>query len=245
MPRLFEGKPFRVAFGQRFATGRGPFRLRFATKTEGRWITIGGHKGEDGKRHGGSPVFVQDGRITKGAPGLTGKKIDAIKEEGDPGSHRQQLRQSREYGRAGWAKKARAEGIDPRALHQLAGEALAHDKELVEGRKRLLQDARKQLAHYGYNAQALTTNLRSGRVEDKIPNLDIVADSLAANYPEHFGGHEDPADRLKEMLTEGNPEPMSEDDAYEQAMEHLRSGEPAGADEDFAFGANEEEPIPF
>lgn len=50
---------------------------------KGQWITIGGSKGEDGSRHGGSPVFIQDGRIVKGHPSLTGKKIDALKEEGD------------------------------------------------------------------------------------------------------------------------------------------------------------------
>lgn len=242
----------------------GPVRHAKEKSGGGHWITIGGSKDEDGKRHGGSPVYVENGRITKGAPSLTGKKVEALKEKGegegkehsvkpllkpsaddDPSTHRQQLHREKDYQRAVWAKKARQEGMDPKALHQLAGEALAHDKELVEGRKRLLQDARKQLAHYGYDARALTTNLRSGRVEDNIPNLDIVADSLAANYPEHFGGTEEPAERLKEMLTEGNPQPMSEDDAYSQAFDHLVSGS-GESNEDFGFGANgEEEPLPF
>mgnify|MGYP001089620581 CR=1 FL=1 len=44
------------------------------TKTRnGRWVTIGGTKNEDGQRRGGSPVFIENGRITKGAPSLTGR----------------------------------------------------------------------------------------------------------------------------------------------------------------------------
>src|SRR5262245_4208388 len=51
------------------------------TTTAGRWITIRAKEGHDGKKHGGSPVFVQDGRIVKGHPSLAGRKIDALEEE--------------------------------------------------------------------------------------------------------------------------------------------------------------------
>lgn len=49
-------------------------------------------------------------------------------------------------------------------------------------------------------------------------------------------------DQLFDMLKGGNPEPMAEDDAYEQAMAYLMENkrEPKKEDDDFAFGANEE-----
>jgi hypothetical protein len=71
----------------------GPAKARdVGPRRYGRWVTIGAREGEDGRRHGGSPVYVEDGRITKGAPALTGRKIDALREEGEYGTHRQQLR---------------------------------------------------------------------------------------------------------------------------------------------------------
>lgn len=85
-----------------------------ADKGEGVWRTIGGHEGEDGKRHGGSPVFIQGGKITRGAPSLTGRRIDALKEPADT-THRQELHQNKDYSRALWAKKARQEGIEAAA----------------------------------------------------------------------------------------------------------------------------------
>jgi hypothetical protein len=162
------------------------------------------------------------------------------KREVPQSTHRQDLRQEREYGRAIWAKKAKKEGLDPKALHELAGEILARDRETAQARTQLLRRAREQLAHYGYDARALTTNLRSGRVEDEVPALDVVADSLYRSYPEHFRGAEDDLPgHLLELLTQGNVEPMDEGTAYEVAMEQLRHASAGGGYE------VSEEPIPF
>jgi hypothetical protein len=46
------------------------------------------------------PSTSKYGRITKGHPRLTGKKIGAIHEPAELGTHRQQLHSSREYERA-------------------------------------------------------------------------------------------------------------------------------------------------
>lgn len=201
--------------------------VTFAGDGDCRWVTIGGTEGDDGKRHGGSPVCIKDGRIVKGAPSLTGRSIDALKEEPDYGTHRQQLARSKEYERATWAKRAREEGYESAHLHQLAAEIQAHDQELTAGRTHLVRRARELLAHYGYDARALTTNLRSGRVEDKIPALDVVADSLSRTHPEHFHGHEEDLEgRLRDLLTEGNPQPMSQDRVYAQALDVLRQTPP-------------------
>jgi hypothetical protein len=210
---------------------------------KGRWITIGAVPGEDGKKHGGSVVYIENGRITKGAPSLTGRKIDALKEEAEPTSHRQDVARERAHARASWAKKARQENLDPAELHQLAADVVAHDAELVESRRALLKRAREQLAHYGYDARALTTNLRSGRVEDDIPALDVVADSLSQTMPEQFAGHPDAAERLKDLLTEGNPQPVSEDDAYAQAFDQLQWQ--ATLEAEVPEGLDDDEEIPF
>jgi len=75
---------------------RYPWEVVTKAAAGGRWVTIGGTKGADGKRHGGSPVFVRDGRIAKWHPSLVGRKIGALGEAGEHGSHRSQLAASRE-----------------------------------------------------------------------------------------------------------------------------------------------------
>jgi len=191
---------------------------------DGHWITIGAH-GEAGDRHGGTPVFIRDGRIIKGAPSLTGKKIDALKEDAsDLGSHRAQLKSSREYARAVWAKKARQEGHDPKHLHQLAAEMMAHDAATVEDRTKALQSARKVIQSYGGDWR--TAAIQAGRGGDatKTKGIDVAAESMARQYPHLFQGGEGehPTDRLFDMLAAGNPTPMREEDAYQQAIDELR-----------------------
>jgi hypothetical protein len=196
----------------------------FATTAagKGRWITIGGHKGGDGKRHGGSPVYIVNGVITKGHPRLTGKKVAALDDEGEATGHRKEQNQSKDYARAKAAKQARKEGIDPAHLHQLAAQLVAHDKEFTADRRQMLADARKSLAAIGGHGKAL--HLIAGRGKDaaSIKGLDEVAEDLAKRYPSAFSEHEHASDTLFSLLTEGAPEPLAESDAYEQALDHLR-----------------------
>lgn len=230
--------------------------IHYAKKKEaGQWITIGGSEGEDGKKHGGSPVFVEGGRITKGAAGLHGRKIDALKEQPESiGTDRQQKNQAKGYDRARRAKEAKAEGIKPRDLHQLAGEIMAHDKELSAGRNKMLSEVRRASKALGYDLGAIRSNIMSGRVEgtDQVPGLDEIAATVAKTYGEHFQAGKDLTEQLYEALAEGNAEPMGEEQAYDQALDILRAhgggvvddrpigdeGEPAGGGTDFDFGAN-------
>ncbi len=188
----------------------------------GRWITIGGSKGEGGKRHGGSPVYIENGRITKGHPSLTGKKIDALKEEGEHGTHRQQLNREKGHSRATWGKKARKEGLDPKRLHQLAADVKAHDAEFVKDRTELLQQARKALKAISGDAQALHLKLRQGADAGSIRGMDEVAEDLQKRHPHLFPENQHASDSLLDLLRHGNPEPMSESDVYDQAMEQLK-----------------------
>lgn len=198
------------------------YGVRLSQKDSGRWVTIGGSPGEDGKRHGGSPVYVENGRITKGHPGLTGKKIDALSEPGESGSHRKQLKQGKEHARAVWGKKARKEGLPSKDLHQLAADVLAHNKAFVDEQSQILKEARRALSEHGAQWKTLKMHAdRTGGDSDKIKGLDEVAGDMAEKYPEHFHDAEHAVDTLYGMLAAGNPEPMSEDEAYEQAFNHL------------------------
>lgn len=223
-------------------------RLLFSTRKReaGRWITIGAKVGEDGKKHGGSPVFVQNGRIVKGHPGLTGKKIGAFHEAAEPISHRKELAQSREYARAVWGKKAQGEGLDPKHLHQLAAEIQAHDREFKHDHTRMLQEARKLSTGLGYgDISNLAARNAHGQIDaDSIRGLDDVAERMAERYPEFFHGHE-PADRLFDLLVGGNPEPMTEDEAYEQAFDHLMEQRHEEENDRDKYRVREGEVIPF
>lgn len=213
----------------------------------GRWITIGAEEGEDGKKHGGSPVYIENGRITKGAPSLVGRHIDSLEvpEEAPPelkGTKRQQAGQKaaktrteneREagYQRAVWGKKARKEGIEPKHLHQLAADLLAHHGELSKDRAAMLKEARSALDEFGSKHRTITMSRGKGgkgEIGDatEIPGLDQVAEWAAQKYPHLFtSGAAD--DQLFGMLSgdDGSgadgKEGWSEADAYEQAFGHL------------------------
>jgi hypothetical protein len=190
-------------------------------KDAGRWITIGGSKGGDGKRHGGSPVFVQGGRITKGAPSLTGKKIGAMKEAAEGGSVRAANKQQKGYDRARAAKGAKERGVEPKRLHQLAGEMLAHHRAFTADKREMLQDARKALAGISGHGQAIALIAGRGKDAGSVKGIDEVAEDMAKRFPSYFPNNEHASDVLFDMLKGGNPEEMSEEDAYEQALEHL------------------------
>lgn len=214
----------------------------------GRWITIGAEEGEDGKRHGGSPVYIENGRITKGAPSLVGRHIDSLEvpEEAPPelkGTKRQQAGQKaaktrteneREagYQRAVWGKKARKEGIDPKHLHQLAADLLAHHGELSKDRAAMLKEARSALDEFGSKHRTITMSRGKGgkgEIGDatEIPGIDQVAEWAAGKYPHLFASGSGADDQLFGMLSgdDGSgadgKEGWSEADAYEQAFEHL------------------------
>jgi hypothetical protein len=192
------------------------------------WITIGAQESEsgDGRKVGGSPVCIRAGRIIKGHPGLAGRKIDALKEEPAPLGPRQQARRDQEYQRAAYAKTARREGIHPGDLHQLAAEMLAHDAAFKQERTRMLQDARRHARALGSDLQTLRARAARGVDSDAVRGLDDVAESMAASYPEHFQGHASHEERLFDLLAAGNPQPMPESQAYEEALEHLREHAP-------------------
>lgn len=256
-PRMFhaDGSPIRYA----------------AKKDAGQWITIGGSKGSDGKRHGGSPVYIENGRITKGHPSLTGKKIEGLKEEGDDrpslpadatpeqikahknkqaGAHRAEVGQGKGYARAKFAKTARQEGINPQHLHQLAAEMIEHDAAFKDEQRSLLTEARRALSEFGGQHKTLGARVGRGNVDaSHVRGIDDVADQLKDRYADILGT-DDPTGKLFELLSEGNPEPMGEEDAYESALEHLREHQRGEAEtepelEPAGVSGDDDDSVPF
>jgi hypothetical protein len=189
----------------------------------GRWVTIGAVEGEDGKRHGGSPVYIEDGKIVKGHPSLTGRHLDRMAEPAEhTTTHRQDLHQEKEYNRAVWAKRARQAGISANDLHSLATEIRGHDAAFKKEHTKMLQTARKRLGEFG-GGKGLNLLAARGVDASSIRGLDDVAADISLEYPHHFGPHDTPSDRLWELLVAGNPEPMSEDQAYQEAFDQLQA----------------------
>jgi hypothetical protein len=197
------------------------------TFAEGCWITIGGKSGEDGTRHGGAPVYVEGGRITKGHPNLTGKKLGALDQKAEGVGVRKANTMERDYSRAAWGKKAKAEGVEPSHLHSLANDIVDQDREYAGDYKRLVDEAHDALAEFGGTSRTLTMNAgRRGPEEGAgVRGMDEVSQHLAKKYPHLFkeengenGLHQD---QLFNLLRDGAPEPISEEDAYEQALSHL------------------------
>lgn len=243
------------AAGKKGVYGDKPASLSSASD-EGRWITIGAATGEDGKKHGGSPVFIKGGRIVKGHPSLTGRKIDALKEEpeyaerkhSDNAKKERALRAAEtrginkeggEYARAVATKQAKKEGIDPASLHQLAGEILAHDQAFKSELTGVMQTAREQLRKlYGTDVTALKTNAARGTIDaSHVRGLDDVAAGLAKQYPHIFPSGQSSEERLFDLLVSGNPEAMAEEHAYDEALEQLRDMKPQEPEESEASDA--------
>jgi hypothetical protein len=95
-------------------------------KAGGRWVTIGAKLGEDGKKHGGSPVFIEGGRITRGHPSLTGRRIDALHEEPVevPGRRLQDWAKANERAKH-LSQQALQANLAQRIVRESAGEPLA------------------------------------------------------------------------------------------------------------------------
>lgn len=219
----------------------------------GRWVTIGGQKGADGKRRGGSPVFIQNGVITKGHPSLTGKKPGDIGGEAKETTHRAEVRRSQGHAVAKIRKQARQEGIDPRHLDDLAGQFREQHNAFAAERTEMLKAARRYIGDYsGKSISNLAREHdKGGKDYTRIKGFDLATEEAVKRFPHHFreenGDNGNHYDQMYEMLVAGNPEPMGEEDAYEQAFNHLMgSGKAAGeGDDDFAFGENDPDFIPL
>ena len=200
----------------------------------GRWITIGGQKGSDGKRKGGSKVYIEDGRITKGHPSLVGKKPSNIKgKDHDSRGVRKQLKDSREYAVAKVRKQARKAGHDVKALDDLAKDIADNHNAYVEDKLSLLKEAREYSKANGFGdlRNLKQRNARGQMDAASLRGFDEISEAMANRYPQFFTEGE-PSDQLYEMLTGPTPERMSDEDAYEQALDYLEENKRTRDDDD-------------
>ncbi len=199
--------------------------LRYRAE-KGRWITLGANKGE-GEHHGGVPVYIEDGQIIKGPAALHGKKLSSLGERGEAiGSHRQQMKHGREHAVASLKRKARQAGIEPKALEDMAEQLMAMDSQVKGDRMALLHDARSMSKNMGWgDISNLKTQIAKGHADHKaLTGFGNIAESIASRHAGEFLG-KDPEERLFEILGEGNPELLSEEDAYQQAFDRLKEGQ--------------------
>ncbi len=216
----------------------------------GHYVTLGASDG-----HKGHVVFIVNGNITEGHPSLAGKKIGPIvpdrptlkegatraeiKEHKNKvaGLHRAEMASSKEHERKQWGKKAKKAGLNPDEVHTLAGQMKAHHDAFTNDVAKMLGEVRKSYPHL----KSLTARAGKGGDSDAVKGMDDVADSFAkrSQYSHLFPRNTDPGEHLFDLLSAGNPQPMSEEDAYESAFDHLMQHRHQPAHE------SSDEPIPF
>jgi len=127
--------------------------------------------------------------------------------------------------RSEWERLAVEEGIPVEHLHGLAAEMKAVDLQGRQDRLELLAEARRISIGLGYgDLRTVAARVsRRGIDEDSVKGLDDVAALVAGKYADHFGGSLDPRRRLFELLLEGDPLPLADEDAYARALEQLVS----------------------
>lgn len=120
----------------------------------------------------------------------------------------------RESGRQ-WIDRAKAEGLDPGHVRYLADEIIEMDRIGVEEKTDFIREVRDQLGKQG-------KLLHLERYEDPgdVPGLDEVAQYWANRRPGMFG-NQNPDQVIFDLLKGGNPERLSQEEAYRQAYENV------------------------
>jgi hypothetical protein len=108
-------------------------------------------------------------------------------------------------------------------LQKTAGDIRKTDAQANADRNALLRDARRLYEELGYGSlQGLHLRLARGGIDAaSLSGLDDVAERMAFMHPEHFAGVQDNEQRLFDLLSQGNPKPMTKEQAADKAMECL------------------------
>lgn len=208
--------------------------------SEGQWITIGAHRGEGGKSHGGTPVKISGGKITHGPPALAGKTLRGLfKTKPHTELKRAVNNAHKEHG---FEKKDIADAI-----------------EFVHGERKRLHDEREKAKEHARKATGLTSadisrlsnaghdyasGLKAGGVTgDKLRHFDAIAQEAAREHPELGLGdpdnpHGDFSQRLWDVLGEGKQEAPAKhhEDTVNEAIQLLHQNaryKPSGEETPF------------
>lgn len=210
------------------------------------WITIGTREGEDGEKHGGTPVRVTGGKISAGPASLKGETMDEMHDKS-----RHHVRTAKaahaaaedKSGRDYSPTQARALGSDHRvAMHQAAKSAARGTGVASHDVMRLMPEAHQHLAAMHESREAAKTELRKNigmnagdlaRHENQykdhstVKNWDTAARDIAERYPD-LGFDPDDTDtpaKVWDMLREGKKKHLAlhDQDVADIAAEWLRS----------------------
>lgn len=178
---------------------------------------------------GGSSVYVDDGRITKGCPGLKGERVEDLIDESDDSREEREARQQHAEAKgikghqvtATDAKKlgkvrhvaalrsakgaAKRYNVSTRQVLQVMPDAFQHLKEQLAHREAAKERARQIT---GLNAGVLARIENAHRDYSTVPKFDTAARSVAYEHPE-LGLDPDSADTAPavwELIREGREE---------------------------------------
>lgn len=192
----------------RICRGLGREIFEASADTDGGWITIGAHRGADGKRHGGTPVKIKGGKITHGPPGLAGKTLRGLSKT----KPHVELRRA--------INKAHKE-------HGFSKSDIADAIEFVHGERKRLHDERESnkvairkatgltagdISHVANSGHDYSSaHKMGGATGRKFDTFDEAAHNMAREYPGMgLGDPDNPRDNFSEnlwnLLAEGKQE---------------------------------------
>jgi hypothetical protein len=217
----------------------------------GHWVTIGARGGDDGKRHGGTPVLIKGGRIVKGPKGMLGKKPSEVG-KGGPASSESEQRfgqktdpQEPAYppewdeplnDETASKKKPKLRVTDAMRKQLPAGVKMEHVAELAadirdnhaaaaDYHNEALRYARDRAVGTGngdLSALVAKVHKRGGDVHS-IKEYDLIAESMIEAYPGLIEG--DPtthaSDKLFDLVLEGVKPKMTDREAWDLALEYV------------------------
>jgi SPP1 gp7 family putative phage head morphogenesis protein len=148
-----------------------------------------------------------------------------------------------------WTRRARAAGVEPKALFQTARQMHDLAGEYQEQVRRMLEDARK--SYRSLTGKQLTRSHKAFRGGDytDLEQFETVARSLSDRYPELLGAHgyqsgdndsTAAAEALYDRLYAGTPAKPKRSQSYAEALEYLSRN--AGLFKDADTGGGE---VPF
>jgi GNAT superfamily N-acetyltransferase len=214
---------------------------QFSTSSESGWITIGGHRGPDGKKHGGTPVKISGGKITAGPKHLTGKTLKGLAKVKPHAELRRAVKSA-----------AKEHDLPERDLHD-AVEFVHSERAKIHGeREAAKESARKKtgltagdisrVANAGHDYSS--AHKVGGATGDKLRHFDEYAQEVAREHPElGLGDPDDPhanfSEGLWNVLSEGKLETPAKHhpDTIEEAVNLLHSAR--------KYQPSEEDAVPF
>lgn len=201
---------------------------RDADDTKGHWVTIGAkHDGEDFK--GGTPVYIEGGKITKGPKALMGRSMEHLTAQTAKAKRKDAVKQA-----------AERHEVDAEELDRMIDSVHAELTYLHNEHESIKEHARKLS---GLTAGKLAALENSGLDKASVPNFDQYVEELQAAYPGHIDS-KDPESSVWELIREGRQHPPAKysKTVVDAAAERLKSSKTDGEPVEFPYDAQWDAP---